>query len=210
MDTLNASSQSLIDVLEVAGTIAFAVSGAMAATRHQLDWFGVVVLGVIVAVGGGTIRALLLGDPAGWIEEWWPVAVAAASAAAVIPLSRWVGTEFDSWNSVLSADAVGLAVFTVVGADAALEAGAPAGVAVVLGVVSGIAGGILRDVLVGDQPAVFTGQIYALAAAVGGMLYVALLRTEVDPTLALWAPIAVIFGLRMVALRRDWSVPKVS
>lgn len=111
---------------------------------------------------------------------------------------------------MLSADAVGLAVFTVVGADAALEAGAPAGVAVVLGVVSGIAGGILRDVLVGDQPAVFTGQIYALAAAVGGVLYVALLRTEVDPTLALWAPIAVIFGLRMVALRRDWSVPKVS
>lgn len=101
--------------LEAIGTIGFAVSGAMAATRQRMDVFGVAVLGVIAAIGGGTLRDLLLSEPVSWLRLWWPIPVAAATAVATIPIALHLGPEVDSRRTVLTADALGLAVFSVLG-----------------------------------------------------------------------------------------------
>lgn len=201
------TSDLLTNTVVVLGTVAWAVSGAMAAARHRLDWFGVVVLGVIVAVGGGTVRDLLLGLPISWIERPWPVFLAAGVAlVTILPARRW-GTAVDQWRVVLGADALGLGLFTVLGCDTALNAGTSEVVAVLLGVMGGISGGVIRDLLLTRTPVVLTGEIYALAAIAGGVAYVLLLRTAISPVAALWIPIALTFGLRAIALQRAWSIP---
>jgi uncharacterized membrane protein YeiH len=198
-----------VTALEVVGTAAFAVSGAMAATRRRMDIFGVVVLGVIVATAGGTLRDLLLGERVSWLEEWWRLAVAGGSALATIPVALRLGPHVDSRAAVLAADAAGLAVFAVLGALSSLDAGTSAGIAVVIGTLSGITGGILRDVLTDQPPAVFSGQVYALIAIAGTSLYVVLIRSSVNPSLAWWLSIVAIFLLRILALWRNWSIAYV-
>ena len=107
------------------------------------------------------------------------------------------------------ADALGLAVFAVLGALKSLDAGTSAGIAVIIGTLSGITGGDLRDLLTGRTAAVFTGQVYALVAIAGTSLYVALVRSSVDPSLAWWLSITAIFVVRVYALHRDWSIAYV-
>ena len=143
---------SPVTVLEVIGTIGFAVSGAIAATRQRIDLFGVAVLGVIVAIGGGTLRDLLLSEPVSWLRHWWPIALAAGTAVATIPIALRLGPDVDSRRTVLIADALGLAVFSVLGCLTALDAGTPAVIAVIIVTISGITGGIIRDVLTGQPP----------------------------------------------------------
>lgn len=207
MDTLTETSDLLTNTIVVLGTVAWAVSGAMAAGRHRLDWFGVVVLGVIVAVGGGTVRDLLLDRPISWIEQPWPVFVAAGVALLTIPPARRWTTAIDRWHIVLAADALGLGLFTVLGCDTALNAGTSEVVAVLLGVLGGISGGVIRDLLLNRTPVVLTGEIYALAALAGGVAYVLLLHTAISPIAALWIPVLLTFGLRAIALRRSWAIP---
>lgn len=207
MNTLIATSDFLTNTVVVLGTVAWAVSGAMAAGRHRLDWFGVVVLGVIVAVGGGTVRDLLLDRPVSWISAPWPVFLAAGVALLTIPPARRWGTAIDRWQIVLAADALGLGLFTVLGCDIALDAGTSGVVAVILGVLGGISGGIIRDLLLTRTPIVLTGEIYALAAIAGAVAYVLLLRTSISPVAALWIPVLLTFGLRAIALRQAWSIP---
>jgi uncharacterized membrane protein YeiH len=200
----------MFNALEVVGTLAFAISGAMVAVRQKMDWFGVVVLGVIAAVGGGTIRDLLLPQtPVSWVDDPWPLALATATALLVIPLVTRIKRQLDDENVVLAADAAGLAVFTVLGTQAALTAGVTLPMAATLGAVSGIGGGVLRDVLAGQVPVVLTGRIHAVAALLGAALFVWLADLEASIWVAVWIPVVVIFALRGVALWRDWSLPAV-
>jgi len=198
-----------VTVLEVIGTIGFAVSGAMAAIRQRMDVFGVAVLGVIVAIGGGTLRDLLLSEPVSWLRHCWPIAVAAGTAVATIPIALRVGPDVDSRRTALAADALGLAVFSVLGCLTALNAGTPAGIAVIIGTISGITGGIIRDVLTGQPPAVFTGRFYALAAIAGTALYTLLIRTNVNASAAWWTAVPSVFALRAYALHRDWTIATI-
>jgi uncharacterized membrane protein YeiH len=195
--------------LEVVGTIGFAVSGAMAATRHRMDVVGVTVLGVLAAISGGTLRDLLLSEPVSWLRHWWRIAVAAGTAIATIPIALRQGPEVDSRRTVLMADAFGLAGFSVLGCLTALNAGTSAGIAVIIGTISGITGGIIRDVLTGQPPAVFTGRFYALAAIAGTAVYALLIRTSVNASLAWWISVAGVFALRTYELRRDWTVATI-
>jgi uncharacterized membrane protein YeiH len=208
MVVLSATGSPVV-VLEVIGTVAFAVSGAMAATRQRMDVFGVAVLGVIAAIGGGTLRDLLLSEPVSWLRHWWPIPLAAGTAVVTIPIALRLGANIDSRQAVLIADALGLAVFSVLGCLTALNAGIPAGVAVIIGTLSGITGGIIRDVLTGQPPAVFTGRFYALAAIAGTTLYALLIREGVSASLAWWISVAGVFALRAYALHRDWTVPTI-
>jgi uncharacterized membrane protein YeiH len=193
-------------VLEIVGTAGFAVSGAMAATRERMDVFAVAVLGVLVATGGGTLRDVVLSEQVTWLRHWWPIAVAAGTALGTIPIALRLGSDVDSRRAVLIADALGLAVFSVLGCLTALNAGISAGIAVIIGTMSGITGGIIRDVLTRQPPAVFTGDFYALAAIAGTTLYAVLLRTSGDASLAWWLSVVSAFVLRAYALHRDWSV----
>jgi uncharacterized membrane protein YeiH len=165
-------------VLESVGTVAFAVSGGAVAVRAGMDWLGVAVLAVVTAVGGGTLRDLLLGRlPVSWIADPWPVWVALATAAVMIAEAYWHPRKApDTGRIVLGADAAGLAGFTVAGTQLALAAGTGGPVAVLPGVVTGTGGGVFRDVLARQRPLVLIGQIYALTAAAGAFVRRAELR----------------------------------
>jgi uncharacterized membrane protein YeiH len=210
-DPISQALGNLELILNVGGTIAFAISGALAAGKARMDWAGVVVLGIVAAVGGGTTRDLLLGEvPVSWIADPWFVVVGAAAALSVIPLTRTRVFKFlDRYDLVNVADAAGLSLFVITGANIALDAGANDFAAMLVGVVSGTGGGILRDLLANKIPEVLKGgELYASAAFAGAAIYVGLLHLPGDPRLALWLPVGFIFGLRMLAIFRGWEIPK--
>ena len=198
-------------VLEYIGTVAFAVSGGAVAIRAGMDWLGVAVLAVVAAVGGGTVRDLLLGRlPVGWILDPWPVWVALGTAAVVIAEAYWHPRKApDSRRLILIADAAGLAVFTVTGTLLALAAGVSGPVAVLMGVVTGTGGGVARDVLARQRPLILVGQIYALTAAAGATALVILTDAHAPAEVARWAAIAVALVLRLLAIRYSWSLPRI-
>ena len=195
--------------LELIGTIAFAVSGGAVAVRAGMDWLGVGVLAVVTAVGGGTLRDLLLGQfPINWIQHPWPVWVAFGTAVVVIAVAYWHPHHApDSSTLLLIADAAGLAVFTVTGTLLALAHHTSGPVAVLLGVVTGAAGGVMRDVLARQTPLILVGQIYALSAALGAILLVILHDTHAPTQLTRWLAVAAVFVIRVLAIHFSWSLP---
>lgn len=197
-------------VLEVLGTVAFAVSGGAVAVRAGMDWLGVVVLAVIAAIGGGTLRDLLTGTlPVSWVIAPWPVLVAILTGLTVIVIGHRVPrVSLDSWTAVLVADAAGLAAFTVTGAVTTLSEGATNAVAVILAVVTGTGGGVLRDVLARERPLILVGQIYALASIVGACVVVVLTNIGAADPVVRWSAVAVILALRLAAVRWRWSLPR--
>lgn len=201
----------LQDVMEYAGTIAFAISGALVAGRKHMDVVGVIVLGTIVAVGGGTARDLLLGNfPVFWVDNPTFVVVGALVALATIPLFK-TGTiaVMQHYNLVQISDAAGVALFVVTGTNVALAAGADSLAAAVVGVIAGVGGGIIRDLMANKIPDVLTnGQFYASAAFLGAVLYVLLLQTSLSPFVSIWIPIITIFGIRLLSIIFGWGVPK--
>lgn len=186
-------------IFEYAGVIAFAISGALVAGRKHMDFVGVIFLGSVVAVGGGTLRDVLVGNlPVFWIEDPTFIIVGALTALATIPLSR-SGTirVMERYNLVHVSDAAGMALFVVTGTNVALAAGANGVAAAIVGVISGVGGGIIRDLMANRIPVVLNdGKFYATAAFAGAILYVLLLRTALSPFIAAWITVAVIFAIR--------------
>jgi len=196
-------------LLEVLGTIAFAVSGGAVAVRAGMDWLGVVVLAVVTAVGGGTVRDLLISAPVAWVHDPWPIAVALVSGALVIALGHRVPhLALDSRGAVLLADAAGLAAFTVTGTFVSLAAGVSGWIAMVLGVVTGAGGGVIRDVLARQRPLILVGQIYALAALLGAAVVVGLDAAGVSELVTRWTAVAVVLVVRLLAIRNQWTLPR--
>jgi uncharacterized membrane protein YeiH len=196
------------------GTAVFAVTGAIAALRRGLDVFGVVVIAIVTAVGGGTLRDLLLGaTPVFWVRDVdyvWVATAAALFTAALLgaPRTRPIteGALARVERALLYFDAAGLAVFTLGGVDRATAFGAPPVVAVMMGVMTGSAGSIVRDVLCNEVPLLLQREIYATAALLGAALYLALRALGADTHLALGAGMAFIFGLRAIAIRHGLSL----
>lgn len=209
MESVN---DDLFAAAEVVGIVAFAVSGGYAAVRAGMDWLGVVVLAVVVAVGGGTLRDLLLGiEPVWWVTAPGLLIVAAVTSLVVIAVaSRHPQSKVDSWRIVLYADAVGLASFTVTGASIALAEGVRPWVAIVFGVITGTGGGVIRDVLVRRKPLVLVGEIYALASVAGAALYVILRETTVPTGAAALTAGALVLLIRVGAIHWHWHLPRFS
>jgi uncharacterized membrane protein YeiH len=197
--------------LQLLGTVAFAVSGAAVAVRAGLDWLGVAVLATITAIGGGTLRDLLLGRlPVTWVQDPWPVWVALGTAVVIIAEAYWHPRQApDSLRLVLWADAAGLAVFTATGTELALASGISGPVAVLLGVLTGTGGGVARDVLARQRPLVLAGQIYALSAVAGAAVLVLLTDSGAPYEAARWAGVAVALVLRLLAIRYSWALPPI-
>ncbi len=210
--TTAGASSNIFLIIEVIGTIAFALSGVIAAARGKMDWLGAFVLAVIVAVGGGTIRDLLVGRlPVFWVENPWTVAVAIGTAAlAIIYLRIRPITDLTKSRALPLADAAGLSAFVMVGAQIGLMAGRQPFVAVILATVTGTGGGVIRDLLTGQRPGILVGQIYALAAIVGATFYVTLVKFGVQADLSIWLPMFTIFAIRFVAIRKNWHLPLVA
>lgn len=202
---------TLRTVLEYLGTVAFAISGAVAAGRKRMDVVGAIVLACMVAVGGGTLRDVMLDVPVFWIASPSYLLVAAVTGLVVALLARWHPPDrLDRYRIVQITDAAGLAVFVVVGTGIALDAGAHPVVAAVMGIVTGVGGGVIRDMLANDVPDVLrNGQFYATAALAGAASYALLLWLDVPRTVAFWVPIVVILAIRLGSLKFGWGVPTI-
>ncbi|MCD0443822.1 TRIC cation channel family protein [Glycomyces sp. A-F 0318] len=202
---IDANTMSL--VAELVGTAVFAASGASAAVGKRLDLFGVVVIGVLCALGGGAVRDVLIDARPLVLTDWRYPLVAVAAALVVFrfhpALSRMRAT-------MLVLDAAGLALFTVVGTVKGLEYGFAVYAACIVGVLSGIGGGILRDVLVQEIPAVLREDFYAMAAVIGAVIVSVGERWEsrIGHWTLMLIAIAAVFVVRMVAIRYRWEAPK--
>ncbi len=196
---------TIIPWLDLAGVFVFAVSGALVAARKQMDIFGFTVIALITAVGGGTIRDLLVDVPVFWIHE--PVYVWLAFSAAILTF-LFVNLIHKGERFILWFDAVGLAVFCVLGTAKGFDAtGAPL-ISVMMGVITAVVGGMMRDVVCNELPLIFHGEIYATAAFLGGTVYVICQYLHIPSPVALWAGIASAFSLRAAAMMWGWSLPK--
>lgn len=191
--------------IDLAGTFAFAVSGAVAARNKGLDVFGIMVVAFTVACGGGILRDVCIGaiPPVG-LRDWRYLAVALVAAFMVmglIPLSRWMD------RPVLLFDALGLSLFAVTGARKALEFGHNYQVAILLGMITAVGGGVLRDVLLNRVPVIFQKEIYASAALLGAAIVVLgnYFGWNGDGTFLIG--IGASFTLRMLALYFHWELP---
>lgn len=189
----------LLYVIDLIGVGVFAITGALAAGRKRLDLIGVLVLALVTAIGGGTIRDLLLDrHPIVWLADPAYLIVIVASAFATMAYVRW---RPPPETALLVADALGLALFSVAGAQIAQRAGLPAASGVALGTITGAAGGVLRDVLTAEIPLVFKpGALYATAAIVGTSLYFVLDAVGIARQTAALVGIAVVTVVRLSAI----------
>ncbi|MFG7488935.1 trimeric intracellular cation channel family protein [Methylorubrum rhodesianum] len=191
--------------LDWLGVIVFTITGALVASRKQMDFVGFAMLGTATGIGGGTLRNLLLGSPVFWTQRpAYLLACLVVSCAvffvAHIPQSRY--------RALIRLDALGLALFAVAGAEKAIQAGASGAVAVVMGVVTATFGGVIRDLLGGDSPVILSREIYASAAGAGAVAYVSLAALGAPRELALGSGFLVALLLRAVSLRRGWTLPR--
>lgn len=195
-------------LVELAATVAFALSGILEGARRRLDAVGVVVVGFLAAFGGGTLRDLLLDQrPFFWVQHvdlLWTVLALCVLAMLVLRQRHIEPTE----RSMQWPDALGLGLFTATGVHQALVLQMPGIVAVIMGLVTGVAGGVLRDVVCNQIPSAFRDhRPYAVCAFAGGWTYVALWALAAPGWLALLASVVVTAGLRALALWRNWQLP---
>ncbi|GAB3780505.1 trimeric intracellular cation channel family protein [Dyella agri] len=200
------NEQLLFNLLDLAGTFAFAISGATAARRRDLDLFGILAIAYITACGGGIARDVCIGaiPPAG-LADWRYLFTAVVAALATVVAYRQVER---LTYPVRLFDAMGLGLFAVYGAHKALLSGANAEVAILLGMVTAIGGGLARDVLLARVPIVLQREIYASAACAAAALAVLGERLGWSVLWATWLPILLCFALRFVSLRYRWNLPR--
>ena len=194
--------------LEVAATVAFALSGVLMAARKRFDAVGVCVVAFVSAFGGGTLRDLLLDQrPFFWVrhtEFVWGILLLSLAAMLFMRQRHFQPTE----RAMLLPDAIGLGLFAAVGVDIATAVGMPALIAVMMGVTTGVFGGVLRDVLCNEVPQAFSDhRPYALCAFAGGWADVALRQVEGTVVSPLLACVLITAGLRGLALWRNWELP---
>lgn len=188
------------------GVAVFATTGALMASRKQMDIVGFVVLGTVTGIGGGSIRDALLGNfPVFWIDDarYLLTCIAVSIVTfffAHIPQSRYA--------LLMRCDAVGLAIFAVIGTDTSLVLGSDPLVAVALGVVTATFGGIVRDVLGGESPTILHQEVYVTAALVGAVVYVLSSQVGLDRSYGLLAGFATALSIRLGALQWRWALPR--
>lgn len=196
---------TLLFWLDLFGIVVFALSGALMAGRFKLDPFGVVVLAAVTAIGGGTIRDIILNTPVFWVEQTyylWVISVTALLTIILIRRPKRIPKRF-----LLIADAFGLALFAVLGTEKALSLGAPMSAAIVLGTITGVAGGMIRDILCNVIPMILQKEIYATAAMLGGCLFAIFLYVGFTRELALVFAITGALTLRLAAIYWQVSLP---
>jgi uncharacterized membrane protein YeiH len=197
----------LIQVLDLFGTMAFAVTGAFKAIEHKSDIVGLIILATITGVTGGILRDIVFGRiPPLAVADPLYVVITTATAVAIFFLYRSLKKH---WNMFLKFDAIGLGVFTVIGASFAYNLFGPNFLVMAFGgVVTAIGGGILRDVLVNEIPIVFVKELYASASFAGVIMLFALLSVGVDLNIAAIPTIAAVTSLRLLAMRYNWNLPR--
>lgn len=197
---------TVIMVLDWFGILVFVTTGALAAARHQMDVFGFILLGTATGIGGGTIRDLLLGTtPVFWIVS--PEYLIACVTMSVIVFFAVLIAHLHE-DLLLKFDAVGLALFAVLGAERALSLQMGPVVSIAMGVVTSTFGGVVRDILRGKSPAILREEIYASAAFLGALVFVIASQTGFGRETALGLGFALALCIRLAAIQWHWALPR--
>lgn len=196
---------NISSIIEISGTIAFTISGAFSAMQKRLDVFGVLIISFVTAIGGGTIRDVLIGyTPVTWMRDYETPLIILGTGMATIFFKKYIKT---FKTALFPFDALGLGLFTIIGIQKGINAGLNPGVCVALGTITGCFGGVLRDILLNNIPLIFQKEIYATACIIGGTLYILLLNHMATDIVELLA-VAVVCAIRIVAVRYKLSLPK--
>jgi len=199
------SPDLVLYVLDLFGTAVFAVSGALAAGKRRMDLFGALVIAAVTAIGGGTVRDLILDrHPVFWIQDLRYLAVIAGAGGLTF---AYTSVFRPPRLSLEVADAFGLAVFAVVGARVTLDVGAPPVIVVLMSATTATVGGMVRDVLCNETPLILREEIYATAALAGGALYLGLRALALEEAVVAGVTIAAVSAVRLAALRWEVHLP---
>jgi len=197
---------TFLRVLEFLGTFAFAISGIRQASHRNFDWFGGFVCGIAVAIGGGTLRDLMLDVTPFWMTNGMYMGSTLLAQVFVIVFSRYLKYLDNTWFVF---DTIGLALFTIVGIQKTLICGYPFWVAIAMGCITGSAGGVIRDLLLNTTPIIFQKEFYAMASVMGGIIYWVMIYSGISVTVTSLATFAAICVMRYLAVRYDISLPKL-
>ena len=197
---------SIQQVIEFLGTFAFAISGIRHAAAKHFDWFGGYVCGVAVAIGGGTIRDVMLGTTPFWMTSPSYLLCTALALAFVICFAKYIECLQNAWFVF---DTFGLALFTIAGIQKSLSFGQPFWVAIIMGCITGAAGGVIRDVLLNNEPVIFRKEIYAMACVAGGLSYWLLANIAAPMELTVIVSFLVTCIIRFLAVKYHISLPKL-
>lgn len=193
----------MLHLLSLVALAAQAMTAALAAGRRSMDWVGVCMLGCVTALGGGTIRDVVLGHyPLPWVENPSFLALTAIATVLIARLVHRLTLAF------LVLDAIGLVVFTMAGCDVAWQMNEPLPIVIVAGMITGCAGGVLRDILCNDVPLLFRSELYASVSVVTGLFYATAFGLKLNDEV--WTALTFVLGLtfRLLAIRYKWEMPK--
>ena len=191
-------------IIEFIGTFAFAISGIRLASAKKFDWFGAYIVGMVTAIGGGTIRDVMLGLPPFWMTNSIYIICCALALFYVIIFGKRIIRQNSTWFIF---DAIGLALFNIIGIEKTLNMGYPVWMALIMGSITGAAGGVIRDVFINEVPLIFRKDIYAMACVVGGIVYVICHRLGLSAEInALLSGITVVV-IRILTVRYHWQLP---
>jgi uncharacterized membrane protein YeiH len=196
----------LFYLADLFGVVVFAITGALMAGRKSMDLFGVLVIAIVTALGGGTLRDVILDNhPVSWIRNDLYILVAALAAVATVVWVRL--TQPIHEKGLLLADAFGLAVFTVIGTEVAMQHAVPHSTAVIMGVMTGVAGGVMRDVICNEIPLIFQKEIYATACIAGALVFVVMRQLDTPHWLDTGVAMLTVLLTRLAAIRWNLALP---
>lgn len=196
---------SFLHIIEILGTFSFAVSGAFFAMEKKLDPFGVLILSFVTAIGGGTLRDVMIGHlPVSWLRNVTAINVIVIGAIGTMLFGKYLKK---LTSTLFLFDALGLGLFTLVGIEMAIQLHFSIGVCIALGTITACFGGVIRDVLLNNVPLVFHKEIYALASIIGGLIYFGLKKLDMNADIATIICILIIFSIRIIAVRFKISLP---
>ena len=194
----------VVDIIEVLGTIAFAISGIRLASAKRFDWFGAIVIGFVTATGGGTLRDLLLDVPVFWMQASRYIWCTLFAFIIVLGFRKYL---VHLNNTIFWFDCIGLGLFVVVGYEKALALGYPIWVCVSMATITGIVGGIIRDILINEVPIIFTQELYAVACILGGILFSVLYYFDIQLLVIEVSTAVFVVVIRFFATRYHIKLP---
>lgn len=195
---------SFLLIVEIIGTLAFAISGIRLAAVKQFDWFGAYIVGLVTAIGGGTIRDLFLSTTPFWMLNYWYLVVTAIALGLVILFKKYL-VRLD--HTVFIFDTIGLALFVVIGMQKSVDFGFPMWVAIIMGTITGAFGGVLRDILINEEPLIFRKEVYATACIAGGLVYWLIDYCGGSTMIQQLACAGIIIAVRVLSVVYNWSLP---
>lgn len=193
----------LIDIL---GTISFAISGALTAMKKKMDLFGIFIIGFVTAVGGGTLRDILIDANVAWMRDLTFVYVIIVATIVAIIFRKKLNYVR---KSLFLFDTIGIALYTVVGVEKGIAADFPALICIALGTMSACFGGVIRDILCNEIPVIFRKNIYATACIVGGLVYFLLIKLQLTENLVVIISFSMVITIRLLAVTFNWSLPSI-